>query len=229
MPKFYSIAIDGPAGCGKSTVAKQVAADLNFDYVNSGLFYRAIAIYCDQNNINYNDENSFNGPIFNYIKLSWDNGTMLMNDEKIELLRANSQAISHIASVIAQYPSVRAFVNKNILELSEFSNIIVDGRDIGTLVLPDATAKIFLDADVRTRAIRRLKQLSESSNISRDINSVINDIIERDNRDYTRKIAPLAKAQDAYVLDCSDLSIKETVEKIKRFYMRKVTDAEWKD
>lgn len=227
MSKFYSIAIDGPAGSGKSTVAKRVAEDLNFDYVNSGLFYRTIAIYCDSNRINYKNQNAFDGSIFNNIKLSWDNGIMLLNDERVDLIKANSQTIANISSIIAQYPSVRSFVNKNIQELSEMSNIVVDGRDIGTLVLPDATAKIFLDADITTRALRRLKQSSGSG--AKDINTVINDIIERDNRDYTRPIAPLAKAQDAFVVDCSDLSIEETIDKIKRYYMKKVTNADWKD
>ncbi len=225
----YSIAIDGPAGCGKSTVAKKVAFDLNFDYINSGLLYRAIAIYCDRNRIKYENENTFAGSFFNNIHLRWKEGIVYLNDEKINN-EANSQTYSNIASIIAQYPTVRAFVNKTINETAENANVVVDGRDIGTLVLPHATAKIFLDADITTRALRRLKQNAQLGvSVGADMSAVISDIIERDNRDYTRPIAPLARAEDALLIDCSDLSIDETVEKIKRHYMRKVTDADWKD
>ncbi len=227
--EYYSIAIDGPAGCGKSTVAKKVAFDLNFEYINSGLLYRAIAIYCERNRVNYENENVFAGSFFNNVKLRWQEGIVYLNDEKINN-EANSQQFSNIASIIAQYPTVRAFVNKTINETAEKANVVVDGRDIGTLVLPRATAKIFLDADITTRALRRLKQNAQLGvSVGADMSAVISDIIERDNRDYTRPIAPLAKAEDAYILDCSDLSIDETVEKIKREYMRKVTNADWKD
>lgn len=225
----YSIAIDGPAGCGKSTVAKKVAYDLNFEYINSGLLYRAIAIYCDRNRVNYENENSFNGSFFNYVKITWKEGTVYLDDEKINN-QANAQTYSNIASIIAQFPAVRAYVNKCINEIASQTNVVVDGRDIGTLVLPDATAKIFLDADITTRALRRLKQNAQLGvSAGADMSAVISDIIERDNRDYTRPIAPLAKAEDAIVIDCSDLTLEETIERVKREYMRRVTDADWKD
>ncbi len=227
--EHYSIAIDGPAGCGKSTVAKRVASDLNFEYVNSGLLYRAIAIFCDRNRIDYNNQNLFAGSLLNNVKLTWKEGVVYLNGDKINN-EANSQTYSNIASIIAQYPEVRAFVNKVINETAAKTNVVVDGRDIGTLVLPRATAKIFLDADITTRALRRLKQNAQLGvSAGADMSAVISDIIERDNRDYTRAIAPLAKADDAYVLDCSELTIEETIEKIKREYMRKVTNADWKD
>lgn len=225
--EYYSIAIDGPAGSGKSTIAKRVARELNFSYINSGLFYRAIANYVIENRLNYQNQAIFNDDLFKKIKFSWDGTDIFINDELIPK-KAFESNVTRVASIIATYPSVREYINRNIQELSYKTNIVVDGRDIGTLVLPHATAKIFLDADVTVRALRRLKQQSSGS-FTADMNSIINDIIERDSRDYSRSIAPLAKANDAYDLDCSELTIDETVDKVKRFFMGKVTNANWKD
>lgn len=223
---FYSIAIDGPAGSGKSSVAKKVAQDLNFNYVNSGLFYRSIAYYCWKNKINYNDPNELSKSFLeNNIHLEWDGNYILLNgnDHTDEL---DSSSISNIASIIATYNNVREFVNENIRDLSKLRSIVVDGRDIGTIVLPDATVKIFLDADPKTRAIRRAKQLiSKGVNIS--ANETLNEIIERDNRDYNREIAPLKKADDAYLVDSSLLSFDETVDRIKHLYMGNVIGESW--
>lgn len=226
--KHYSIAIDGPAASGKSSIAKELAKQLNFDYVNSGSFYRAIAWFFYSNKINYDNPNNFSEQwLENNIKLKWDGDNILLNDVDVSD-RIKENFISNIASNIAVYPSIRNFVNKNILELSNLRSIVVDGRDIGTCVLPNATAKIFLDADVKTRAYRRVKQYQEKNGRHLSVDQVINELIERDNRDYSRQIAPLAKADDAVIIDNSQIGFDDTLELIKKTYYGKVINEFWK-
>lgn len=226
--KYYSIAIDGPAGSGKSTVAQKVANELNFEYINSGSFYRAISIYLDENRIDCDKEWLITKDVLDKIDLTWKKGVIFLNGDDVHLLCRRNE-YGRMASIIAQYALVRDFVNRNILDISKVNNIVVDGRDIGSAVLPEATVKIFLEADITTRAIRRLKQESQNTVATLDINNVINEIIERDNRDYTRKIAPLVKVEDAICIDSSNLTVDETCDLVKRAFMRKVTNADWTD
>ncbi len=227
--KNYSIAIDGPAGSGKSSVAKEVAKQLNFKYVNSGAFYRAIAFYFYRKKIDYNNQFQINEEwLKQWIKIDWDGESIFLNDEDVSD-RINENYVSNIASIIGTFPIIRQYVNNLILNLSKKNSVVVDGRDIGSVVLPNATVKIFLDADVKTRAIRRLKQLKQKGGYRKsNIDDIVTDLIERDNRDYSRSIAPLVKTNDAVVIDNSNMSFDETIAAIKKAYIGKVIDEDWK-
>lgn len=211
MKNVFSIAIDGPAGSGKSTVAKILANKLNFKYINSGAIYRAIAYFMSENNIQMQDVKDWDVEVLDKIDIKWKDSNLIMNERVIND-EVKSNRYSSLASQIAIIPKVRSYVNKNIFAISRSNNIIVDGRDIGTVVIPDATVKIFLDADVKTRAKRRFDEIINDGGNPTDLETIINQIIERDNRDYTRDIAPLKKASDAIVLDSSEMTIEEVVE-----------------
>ncbi len=213
MKNYYSIAIDGPAGSGKSTIAKIIAKKLNFKYINSGFFYRAIAYYMQRNSITYDMVQNWNDEVLDKLDLKWKDNIIYMKDEPInEELKSNRY--SSLASQIAVVQFVRNFVNDNILKISKTNNIVVDGRDIGTVVLPDATVKVFLDADIETRAKRRFDEIVAMGGNPPDMESLINSIIERDNRDYTRAIAPLKRADDAILVDSSKMSIEEATDAV---------------
>lgn len=218
MDVRFSIAIDGPAGSGKSTIAQIVAKKLNFKYINSGLFYRAIAYYMQLHNIIIDNVTDWNKEVLDKINLKWKDNNIILNNQVLnDILKSNKY--SSLASQIAIIPKVRNFVNENILNISKKFNIVVDGRDIGTVVLPNASAKIFLDADVKTRAERRYNEILNNTGNITDMETIINQIIERDNRDYTRDIAPLKKADDAVLLDSSSMKIDEVVlEVLNIFY-----------
>lgn len=223
---FFSIAIDGPAASGKTSVSKYLSKKLNFSYVSSGMLYRIVALYIYKNRMDYNDDNNWNNKLLKKIKIDFIEDRYYLNgfDVTIEL---NSSEISKIASIIAVRPIVRNYINEIIREISNNKNVIVDGRDIGSVVLKDANAKIFLDADVKTRAERRMKQNVYSKN--EDINRIIKEIIERDNRDYTREISPLIKCDDALILNNSEMNLEETVAAIEKFYMGNVTKAHFNE
>ncbi len=213
MKKYFSIAIDGPAGSGKSTIAKIIAKKLNFKYINSGFFYRAIAYYMQKNSLTYDLVQDWNAQVLDRLNLKWKDNVIYMNDESInEELKSNRY--SSLASQIAVVPFVRNYVNDNILKISEANNIVVDGRDIGTVVLPEATVKVFLDADIETRAKRRFDEIVANGGNPPDMETLINSIIERDNRDYTRAIAPLRKADDAVVVDSSKMNIEQATDAV---------------
>ncbi|MGL4948412.1 MAG: (d)CMP kinase [Mycoplasma sp.] len=211
---IYNIAIDGPAGSGKSTIAKLLAEELNFNYLNSGSLYRCIALFIIENKLTNQIPSIFNKEFFNMINIDWSIDVILLNGKDVTNT-IRSPECSSLASVIAIYQDVRNFVNKNIQKISNEKNIIVDGRDIGTLVLPNANLKIFLDASIEVRANRVFKHNQDLGIHSKTINEISKDIKERDDRDYNREIAPLAKADDAIIIDCSNLTIKEVIETVK--------------
>lgn len=222
---YYSIAIDGPAASGKSSVAKSVAKKLNFEYINSGSFYRIVAYCLLKNNLPYLRACDISQKFLDSIKLKWDSNIIYIDGVDVTtLLKANK--VSQVASSIAVFPNVRQFVNDNIKKLTDSKSIVIDGRDIGTNVLPDATLKVFLTANVKIRAHRRLKELIFSNN-STDLDVVTNELIERDNRDISREIAPLKKAHDAFFIDNSNMSFLETVNEVIKLYMGEVIGVEW--
>lgn len=209
----YSIAIDGPAGSGKSTVANIIAKKINFQYVNSGALYRALAVYLYENKMDYKIESNITEQILNSISIDWNPDTILLNGVDVTT-KTRMLKISNIASEIAVFVNVRNYVNKIIKNISKEHNIVIDGRDIGSVVLPDATIKIFLDASIEVRA-NRIFIMNKELNIDKPLLEIEKDIALRDERDYNRKIAPLIKCKDATLIDSSNLTVEQIVDKIE--------------
>lgn len=209
---MFNIAIDGPAGAGKSTIAKIVAKKLGFIYVDTGAMYRTMALSCYRKGIKSDEESKVvencNGV---NITLGYEDDTQkvyLDGEDVSQLIR--QEEIGNMTSAIAVYPPVRKILVEMQQELASKNNVVMDGRDIGTAVLPKADLKIYLTASSRTRAERRYKELVEKGQ-NCDIDEIENDIKERDYRDMHREVSPLAQAEDAVLLESSDMSIDEVV------------------
>ena len=210
----YNIAIDGPAGAGKSTIAKMVAKKLNFIYVDTGAMYRAIALYLLRDGVDTANEAAVSEAVKNAdITIRYQDGAqqVILNGEDVSgLIRTEEVGNTASASV---YPAVRAHLLELQRSLAASQNVIMDGRDIGTCILPDAQAKIYLTASSRVRALRRYKELTEKGTMC-NLEEIEQDIIERDHRDMTREIAPLKQAEDAVLLDSSEMTIDQVVQAI---------------
>ena len=211
--KKINIAIDGPSGVGKSSVAKAIAKNLDLVFINTGLMYRAVAFYFIINNLNLNDEKLVNENL-SKIKLKiLANEQIKLNDENIST-KLWTDEISLAASCVAKYLAVRNFCVKIQQKLAqEKPGVVMEGRDIGTVVLPNANLKIFLSADPEIRAQRRIKQLEAKGEIVNH-QDILKNVINRDETDQTRTIAPLEKAKDAIEIDTSNFSLEEVIEKI---------------
>lgn len=210
---MYSIAIDGPAGAGKSTIAKTIAKKLEFIYVDTGAMYRAMALYFIRNGIDPLDENAINAACADvHVGIAYENGAqqVLLNGENVTGL-IRTEEVGNIASKTSAYPTVRATLLDLQRDLAKKADILMDGRDIGTNVLPDADLKIYLTASSEIRARRRYNELIEKGEKA-DLAQIEKDIIIRDKQDMERKIAPLKKAEDAVLVDSSDMTIEEVVE-----------------
>ena len=219
--KYFSITIDGPAGSGKSTLANLFAQKFDgFTYVNTGSMFRAIAYYLKQNNIDYNNEIDVENNLNKInIELENDNVYLIQNNNKEDISNyIREPEISKISSQIAQYNCVREKLLNIQREIANKQNVIMDGRDIGTKVLPNANIKIFLVADISQRAIRRQKQLLEQS-IHVDLESIENEIKQRDENDANRKNAPLIKPSDAFVIDTTNITIEDTLNQIINLFI----------
>lgn len=210
---MYSIAIDGPAGAGKSTIAKTIAKKLEFIYVDTGAMYRAMALYFIRNGIDPSDENAINAACADvHVGIAYENGAqqVLLNGENVTGL-IRTEEVGNMASKTSAYPTVRATLQDLQRDLAKKADILMDGRDIGTNVLPDADLKIYLTASSEIRARRRYDELIEKGEKA-DLAQIEKDIIIRDKQDMERKIAPLKKAEDAVLVDSSDMTIEEVVE-----------------
>ena len=188
----YNIAIDGPAGAGKSTIAKKLAKELGYVYVDTGAMYRAIAYYFLQNQVDVNDEEAIASACPNVnVTIAYQNGDQqaLLNGENVNGV-IRKEEVGKTASTTSVYPVVRAKLMDLQHELATKENVIMDGRDIGTVVLPDAEAKIFLTAGSRVRAERRFKELQEKG-VDCNIDEIEKDIIARDEQDMNRELAQL--------------------------------------
>ena len=206
------IAIDGEASTGKSTQAKKIAKELNFNYRDSGAYYRAITLYLIQNNINSKED--IPQTILDKILIKQvykDNNLIisLNNEDVSEKIRGYRVSIK--VSSYAKKSEIRNFVYKQLRNSAKSNSLVIDGRDIGTVVFPDADFKFFLFADSKVRAERRLKQINDKSV---KLESIEKEIKNRDNTDSTRKIAPLKKADDAYEIDVTYLNINQVFNKI---------------
>lgn len=209
----YSVAIDGPAGAGKSTIAKLLAAKMNYIYVDTGAMYRAMAVYFSQNNVNPSDEDAINEAVKNVdITICYEDGVqqVVLNGENVTSILRTEQT-GKMASMTSKYAAVRTKLVDLQRKLADTSNVIMDGRDIGTTVLPNAFAKIFLTASSDARAQRRFKELTEKGEEC-NFDDIKADIEQRDYEDSHRAISPLKQAEDAMLLDTSDMSIEQVVE-----------------
>ncbi|SDB09841.1 (d)CMP kinase [Eubacterium oxidoreducens] len=214
-----NIAVDGPAGAGKSTIAKKVAKNLGLIYVDTGAMYRAIGLYMLRNNIDVSDEEAVNQACDQIsVSIQYVNGEqqVLLNGENVNGF-IRKEEVGNMASKTSSYPKVRAMLLDAQKELAQKQNVIMDGRDIGTCVLPDAELKIYLTASVQTRAKRRFDELVEKG-VECDITEIEKDIEQRDYQDMNRTIAPLKQAQDAVLVDSSNLTIEQVCETIINLY-----------
>ena len=211
----FNVAIDGPAGAGKSTIAKAVAKKMGYVYVDTGAMYRAMALFFLNNNIAADDEKMINS-VVDDIEVSLDyvdgNQVVYLNGEDVSKTIRN-EAVGNMASATSVFQAVRKKLVSLQQKLAESTNVIMDGRDIGTVVLPNADVKIYLTASVECRAKRRFDELVAKGE-NPDIQKISADIEERDYRDMHRDISPLKQADDAIYLDSSDLTIDEVVAKI---------------
>lgn len=211
----YNIAIDGPAGAGKSTIAKMAAKKLGFIYVDTGAMYRAMALSILRQGIDRADEESVGKACHDMdISLRYEKGMqqVWLNGEDVSGL-IRTEEVSQTTSAISVYASVRQKLLELQRELARTNNVIMDGRDIGTCVLPHAQTKIYLTASSHVRALRRFKELEEKGEMC-NLEEIEQDIIERDYRDMHREIAPLKQAEDAVLVDSSQMTIDEVIDKI---------------
>ena len=212
---MYNIAIDGPAGAGKSTIAKIVAKELGFIYVDTGAMYRTMALACHREGISAKEHEKVAEKCESVdVSLGYEDGTqkVFLNGEDVSTL-IRQEEIGNMTSAIAVYPEVRKILVEMQKKLAKENNVVMDGRDIGTVVLPNAECKIYLTASSFVRANRRYKELIEKGETC-DLAQIEKDIIARDEQDMNREIAPLKQAEDAVYLDSSDLTIDEVVNKI---------------
>ena len=212
----FNIAIDGPAGAGKSTIAKTLAKELGYVYVDTGAMYRAMAYFFLQKGINKDDEAAITEAVDGAdVTIRYENGVqqVLLNGENVTGCLRTEQ-VGNMASSTSVYPAVRTKLVALQQKLAKTTDVIMDGRDNGTCVLPDAQVKIYLTASVETRAKRRYMELMEKGEPA-DLEKIAADIKERDHRDMHREMSPLRQAEDAVLVDSSDMSIVEVVSAIR--------------
>lgn len=213
----YNIAIDGPAGAGKSTLARKLAERLGFVYVDTGAMYRAIAYYALLNQLKPMEEIISHLPCL-HIALRYEHGVqrVYINDMDVSG-KIRTDAVSMAASHVSALPEVRAFLFDMQQKLAKEQSVVMDGRDIGTVVLPNADVKIFLTASAEERAKRRHSELCEKMGASApDYQTVLEDVQQRDYQDSTRAIAPLKQAEDAVLLDTTTYDLTESLEALYR-------------
>lgn len=211
----FNIAIDGPAGAGKSTIAKEIAKKLGYIYVDTGAMYRAMALYLLREGIDPSQTEKINEKCKEAdISIGYENGEQIvfLNGENVNGF-IRTEEVGNMASASSPNPNVRRKLVELQQKLAASKDVVMDGRDIGTCVLPDAQVKVYLTADAAVRAKRRYKELEEKG-ISCDLGQIEKDIIERDRQDMTREISPLRQAEDAVLVDSSQMTIEEAVDAI---------------
>jgi cytidylate kinase len=215
LKKRFVIAIDGPAGSGKSTTARLVAKRLGFMYIDSGALYRAFTLEALNKGISLDDEDAL-VVLLNRTKFDIENAEndclVFLNGKDVTNDIRSQEVTAHV-SVVSEYPKVREVITQKQREIADDHSVVVEGRDIGTVVFPDADLKIFMDASVKERARRRFEEL-RSKGIRTNLKDVEKDIVRRDKHDAEREISPLHKASDAILLDTTKMNINEQVEYI---------------
>lgn len=221
--RIYNIAIDGPAGAGKSTVARRAAAALGFVYVDTGAIYRAVALAVLAQGVDSANEAAVASLLKDTtVKLQWERGVqhLLLNGADVTD-RLRSPEVSDASSRVSAFSAVRQFLLETQREVARQQSVIMDGRDIGTVVLPEAQVKIYLTASAATRAERRCKELREKG-LEAHYEDVLRDIEERDYRDMHRALAPLRQAEDAVLLDTSLLTLAQSIDETVRIIREKL-------
>jgi cytidylate kinase len=211
------IAIDGPSGSGKSTVARDLANNLGVLYIDTGAMFRALAYECHERHIEFIDSDILKSFLKNIdFKYGVSSEILIQIDGKDLTDKIREHHVSKLASVISQLPSVRTYLLEFQRHLASNRVCVMEGRDIGTVVFPNAFSKFFVTASAEIRASRRLKQLRENGDQSVSLEQVINDVKKRDDTDMNRPVAPLKKAEDAMLLDTTDMSLVDIVSVLSR-------------
>ncbi len=224
MRETIKIAIDGPSGSGKSTLAKALSKALGYVYVDTGAIYRTVGLFAKRNGIEPNDEASLSKRLSDiHISLRWtDDGQRIFLDDEDVSDKIRTPEASMYASAVSAQPSVREFLLEMQRAFAKSQNVIMDGRDIGTVILPDAQVKIFMQADPKERARRRTLELNEKGkNVT--FEEVYEDMCLRDKNDSTRNVAPCVPADDAVIFDNSGLTVEQTLEKAIEIIKEKIS------
>lgn len=224
MSKKISIALDGPAGAGKSTMARRVASEMGYVYVDTGAIYRTVGYHIHLCGIGPKDVDGVTrllGDINIEIQYNEQGQQRMVLNGKDVTDELRTPTMSDYASKVSAIPSVREFLLEQQRELARRYDVVMDGRDIGTVVLPNADVKIFLTASAEVRARRRLLEFQAKGDTKSTLESVLADMKQRDERDSQRAVAPLKQAEDAVLLDTSDLSIEESIAAIKQIIEKK--------
>ncbi|MCI5614228.1 MAG: (d)CMP kinase [Agathobacter sp.] len=221
---MINIAIDGPAGAGKSTIAKMLAKELAYVYVDTGAMYRAIGYYFLKNGVNSDDVETIEKELSNInVSIVYQDGEqqVLLNGENVNGV-IRQEEVGKMASATSKYKAVREKLVETQRQIAREQNIIMDGRDIGTVILPDATVKFYLTASVEVRAKRRYDELVAKGEAC-DLKEIEKDIADRDYQDMNREVSPLKQAKDAVLLDSSYLDIPQVVAEMKKKIMEKLS------
>ena len=220
---MISVAIDGPSGAGKSTLAKRLAKELGYLYVDTGAMYRSIGLYALRQGVDPKDEAAVTALLPQIqIELRYVNGAqrvLLCGEDVSEAIRAENVGMA--TSAVSAHPPVRAFLLELQRGMARTHDILMDGRDIGTVILPNATVKIFLTASAEARADRRFKELQEKG-VDTDYQTVLEDIRRRDYQDSHRATAPLRQAEDAVLVDTSELDLEQSFQAMKSVILSRV-------
>ena len=219
----YNVAIDGPAGAGKSTIAKLVAKEKGYIYVDTGAMYRGLAIHFLDKGIEPRETDKVIEACKDAeVTIAYEDGVqhVYLNGNDISS-RLRNEEVGNMASVTSAIPEVRKKLLELQQNLAKTQDVIMDGRDIGTTILPNAEVKIFLTASAKTRASRRYLELTEKGEAC-DMDEILKDIVDRDERDMNRAVSPLKKAEDAILVDSSEMGIDEVVESILSVYRKRV-------
>jgi cytidylate kinase len=220
---MINVAIDGPAGAGKSSIAKAVAKDTGYIYVDTGALYRAVAQYTLEKGVSPDDTASVVALLDGLeIKLAYSEGVQKVISQGNDVSgKIRTPEVSMAASKVSAIPEVRAFLFDLQKKIAAENNIIMDGRDIGTVVLPDAQLKIFLTASAEERARRRFAELKDTDGVT--FENILADIIKRDENDMNRAVSPLKQAEDAVLVDTTEMTIEEVIALLEK--MIKETEA----
>ncbi len=218
-----AIAIDGPAGAGKSTIAKRVSAEMGYIYVDTGALYRAVGFTAMQKGITLDAIEAVIGLLPQLqIAIRYVDGVQHVFVNELDVSdQIRTQEVAAYASKVSALPEVRQFLFDLQQQLARENNVVMDGRDIGTVVLPNADVKIYLTASVEERARRRYKELCEKG-VAAELATIEAEIAQRDAQDMSRAVAPLKKAEDAVLVDSSDMTLEQSVDAIKAIIFEKV-------